>query len=250
MLPELLLKESKMFWKKKQMVTAPVSGGATSAAGVAALEPKEKEPSKLKSGKVEKLTGPRSIPGIVGKYLTAEYKMDANLVQILKSVVRRRPQAERSFDYRIFDQSEAEASEIQIKDFISLDEHPDLILYEGWFDEETKHVEIAEKKKVSFDVPLFTETEILQKIQALNEPGSTVFFYQAAGPAHGGPLAMGAAVVELNPNYPTKKGKKYNIYTANVINMQPVSEWQKLFDSDKPREIAKWVAQSHHKRIY
>ena len=109
-----------MFWKKKQIATAPVSTGATSAAGIATAESKEEEPLKPKAGKVEKLPVPRPIPGLVGKYLTAEYKMDANLVQILKAVVRKRQQAEAVFDCRIFDQSEAEAIEVQIKDYTSL----------------------------------------------------------------------------------------------------------------------------------
>jgi hypothetical protein len=241
-----------MFWKKKQAAAVPVSAGATKAAGVTPSAIKVEAPPQRKAEKpkVEKLPGPRPIPGLVGKHLTDNYKMDAELVRILKAVVHERPQTERTFDCRIFDQSEAEAKEVQINDYNTLNQHPDLILYEGWFDEETKRVEMAEKKKVSFDVPLFTETEIRQKVEALSEPGSTVFFYQAAGPAHGGPLGMGAAVIELNPNYPAKKGKKYIIYTANVINMQPVGKGQKLYDSDKPKEIAKWVAQGHHKRTY
>ena len=200
--------------------------------------------------KVEKLPGPKAIPGLVGKYLIAEYKMDPDLVQILKAVVRRSPKVEKALDCRIFDGSEAEASEVQIKDYTSLDEHPELILYEGWFDEESKRVELEEKKKVIFDIPLFTETEILQKIEALTEPGSTVFFYQARGPAVGGPLGRGAAIVELNPNYAAKKGRKYIIYTANVVGMEPVSKRQKLFESNKPKEIAKWVEETHHRRIY
>ncbi len=32
--------------------------------------------------------------------------------------------------------------------------------------------------------------------------------------------------------------------------MQPVGKGEKLWDSDKPKEIASWVAQGHHKRIY
>jgi hypothetical protein len=199
--------------------------------------------------KVEKLPGPKPIPGLVGKYLIAEHKIDPNLVQILKAVVRRSPKVEKAFDCRIFDGSEAEASEVQIKDYTSLDEHPELILYEGWFDEESKRVELEEKKKVIFDVPLFTETEILQKIEALSEPGSTVFFYQARGPAVGGPLGRGAAIVELNPNYPTK-GKKYIIYTANVVGMEPVSKGEKLFDSSKSKDVAKWIKEAHIKRAY
>lgn len=200
--------------------------------------------------KVEKLSGPRPIPGLVEKRLIADYKMDPDLVHIFKAVVRSSPKAEKAFDCRIFDESEAEAGGVKIKDYISLDGHPELILYEGWFDEGSKQVELIEKKRTSYDVPLFTEVEIQQKIEALSELGSTVFFYQARGPAVGGPLGQGAAIVELNPNYPAKKGEKYIIYTANVVGMEPVSNRQKLYDSNKPKEIAKWIKQAHQKRMY
>ena len=109
-------------------------------------------------------------------------------------------------------------------------------------------MELEEKKKVSYDVPLFTEPQIRQKIEALSEPGSTVFFYLAQGPTWGGPLGRGAAVVELNPNYPKKK--KYILYTANVDGMEPVGKGQKLFDSNKAKEIASWIKNAHHKRLY
>jgi len=200
--------------------------------------------------KVEKLPGPKPILGLVVKHLIAEYKMEPDLAQILKAVVRRSPKAGKAFDCRIFDEAEAEAREMQIKDYTSLDGHPELILYEGWFDEQSKGVELEEKKKVIFDTPLFTEIEILRKIEALTEPGSTVFFYQARGPAVGGPLGRGAAIVELNPDYLTKKGRKYIIYTANVVGMEPVSKRQKLYDSNKPKDIAIWVKGAHHKRAY
>ncbi len=197
--------------------------------------------------KVEKLPGPKEIPGLVGKHLIAEMKMDPDLVGILKAVVRKSSKAETAFDVRIFDKSEATAKKVQVKDYTSLDEHPDLILYEGWFDEESEHMELEERQKVSYDVPLFTEAEIQQKIEALSEPASTVFFYQTAGPAVGGPLGRGTVVVELNPG---KKGKKYIIYTANVVGMEPLSERQKLYDSDKPKEIAKWIKNAHVKRSF
>ncbi len=35
-----------------------------------------------------------------------------------------------------------------------------------------------------------------------------IFFYQARGPAVGGPLGRGAAIVEINPNSSGKKEKK------------------------------------------
>ena len=95
------------------------------------------------------------------------------------------------------------------------------------------------------DVTIFTKEEIQQKVEALKEPGETIFFYLSASPAHGGPLDKGAAVVELNPHYPEKKQKKYILYTANVDDTQPVGKGMKLFDSDKPKEIANWIKERH-----
>ena len=210
-------------------------------------EPAVEEPSKLK---VEKMPEPKQIPGLVEKHIIAEYKMDPDLTRILKAVVRASSTEEGVFNIRVFDESETLAKKIQVKDYTSLDNHPDLIIYEGWFDEKSKRVELEEMKKVSSDTTIFTEAEIQQRIEALSEPGSSVFFYIARGIAHGGPLGMGAAVVELNPNYPQKKGKRYNIYTADVVDMQPVGKGQKFFDSNKAKEIAKWIKVAHHKRMY
>ena len=215
-----------MFWKKK---------------------PATEEPSKAK---VEKLPGPKGIPELVGRHLIADMKMDPDLVGILKAVVRKSPKGEKAFDVRVFDESEAAVKKVTVNNYDSLDEHPISIIYEGWFDEDSKRVELEEKKKVCWDVPIFTEPEIRQKIEALSEPGSTVFFYLARGPTHGGPLGQGAAIVELNPNYPGKRQKKYIVYTADVDSTEPVGKGQKVFDSDKPKEIARWIKDAHCKRLY
>ena len=200
--------------------------------------------------KKEKLSGPKEIPGLVRNYLVTGGKMDPDLVKLLKAVLRKRETGETGFNIGVFDESEASAKKVQVKDYTSLDEHPDLIIYEGWFDEGSKQIKLEEKKRVSFDTTIFTEAEIQQKIETLREPSSTVFFYMGRGSGHGGPLGMGAAVIELNPNYPGKKQKRYNIYTTDVIDMQPVDKGQKLFDSDKPKAVASWVKDGHHKRIY
>jgi hypothetical protein len=200
--------------------------------------------------KKEKLPGPQAIPGLVEKHLVAERKMDPDLVKLLKAVVRKSETGETAFNIRVFDQSEGLARKVEVKDYTSLDECPDLIIYEGWFDERSKQVKLEEKKKVNWDTTIFTHAEIQQKIEALKEPGDMAFFYMARGSGHGGPLGVGAAVVELNPSYPGKKQKKYIIYVADVIEMQPVDKGQKLFDSDKPKDIARWVKDSHHKRMY
>jgi len=205
---------------------------------------------KSEEEKKEKLAGPRDIPGPVQNYLVAERKMDPDLVKLFKAVIRKGETGEAPLNIKVFDNSEAIAKKVKVKDYGSLDEHPDLTLYEGWFDERSKQVKLEEKKQVNWDTPIFTEAEIQQKIEALKEPGNTVFFYMAMGGKSGGPLGMGAAVIELNPNYPGKKQKKYIIYTADVTDMQPVGKGDKIFDSDKPKDIARWVKGGHEKRRY
>ncbi len=187
------------------------------------------------------------MPGLVEKHLIAECKMDPALVRILKAIVRTSSTEEGVFNIRVFDESEALVKKIQVKDYTSVDKHPDLIIYEGWFDEKSKRVELEEKKKVSSDTTIFTEAEIQQRIEALSEPGSSVFFYMARGSAHGGPLGMGAAIVELNPKYPGPKQKRYLLRTGNVEGIQPIGKGIMVFDSDKSREIARWIKERHYR---
>ena len=198
----------------------------------------------------KKLSGPKDIPGLVQNYLVAERKMDAGLVKLLKAVVDKSATGEKAYNIRIFDESEALAKKAQVKDYTSLDERPDLIIYEGLLDEGAKHVKLEEKKIMSFDTHIYTEDEIRQRIEALAEPGSSVFFYADHGSAHGGPLGRGAAVIELNPNYPGKKQKKYNVYVADVIEMQLADKGNKLFDLNEPKRLASWVKRNHNKRLY
>ncbi len=207
---------------------------------------------KKKTGeeKKERLSGPREIPGIVQNYLVTEKKMDPELVKLLKALIYKSSSGEKVNNIRIFDEADAMAQKVQVKDYTTLDQHSDLIIYEGIFDEDSKHVRLEEKRNINYNVPIYTEPEIREKIEALKNPGDMVFFYMARGGGHGGPLGMGAAVIELNPNYPGKKQKKYIIYQTDVINMKPVGKGQKLFDSDKPKDIAHWVANGHHKRVY
>jgi hypothetical protein len=200
--------------------------------------------------KQEKLSGARRISGLVEKKLITEYKWDPALMGIINMVLQKNSKGERAYNYRIFDTSEVEARGLKIMDYTSLDENPDLVLYEGWYDDASKQIELIEKKKIDFDTPLFTEAEITRKIEALDDSNRSVFFYQARGPAFGGPLGRGAAIIEINANASEKKDKKYIIYTANVIGKEPAGNKQKLFASNKPKEIANWVISAHHKRLY
>lgn len=204
---------------------------------------------KQKDVNIEKLPHPKEIPEIVAKHLTEKMKMTPMFVQILKAVMYPDSRSEKASKIRIFDESETAVKKIKVQNYVTLDQYPNMILYEGWFDKKTKQVELEEKRKLP-DVSIFTEAEIQQKIEALNKPGETVLFYVARGPAVGGPLGRGAAIIELNPNYPGQKQKKYNVYMASVDGMEPVDKGQKLFDSDKSKDLTKWIKESHHKRLY
>ncbi len=207
---------------------------------------------KQKEGEV-KLSGPKAIPEPVRKYLVNQQKKDPALLANFKAVMRsKKSNGGKAFDIRLFDESEAMVKEVIVKDYTTLDEHQDLLYYEGWFDDKSKQVQLEQKKelKPKPEVPIFTETEIRQKIEGLSAPGSTVFFYLAGSPKHGGPLDRGAAIVELNPNYPEGKQKKYNIYVANVDGLEPVSKKEKMFDTDKAKDVSNWIKDKHYKPLY
>lgn len=198
----------------------------------------------------EKLPKPQTVPALVQKQIVEQYKLPADLVPLLKAVVHRNADGNAGVDIRVFDEADALARKIKVDDYNTLEEHPELILYDGHFDEASKKVELEEKKRLEWDTPFYTEDEIQKKIEALSEPGSTVFFYQSRGVGHGGPLGMGAAVIELNPGFADKKGKKYIVYPADVVDMQPTGRGQKMFDTNKSRDIARWVKDSLQKRAY
>jgi hypothetical protein len=71
-----------------------------------------------KSDKTEKLSGPGVIPGLVQKYLIEEKKLAPNLAQLLKAVVKKDTSNgyKKAFHIRIFDEDDAVARKIQVKD--------------------------------------------------------------------------------------------------------------------------------------
>ena len=64
-------------------------------------------------------------------------KKDPNWVWKLKAVVRP-AEKKKVFYCRVFDEGRTEAAGVRVKDWTSLDEHPELILWEGYFDKGTR----------------------------------------------------------------------------------------------------------------
>jgi len=212
-----------MFWKKQPKDAAP--------AGTAALE---------------KLPGPKNIPNFMGKYLTEKHEVESSRIWRLKALVRPSAKGGKVFDVRIFEDTEAVSNNVKVKNYTSLDQHPELLLFDGWFDEGSKEVALEAKRKV-VKVKIYKEKEILSQIEALTKPGSNFLFYLAGSPASGGPLGRGAAIVELNPNYPKHGEKKYVLYITNIEGTEPVGKRQKFLDSDKAKQLVNWIKERHFK---
>ena len=87
----------------------------------------------------ERLPGPRDIPQAVGTYLVVNEKQKPDWVWQLKGVVRP-TKKKKAFYCRVFSDAAAVQAGVKIRDWSSLDEHLDLILWEVYFDNETRMV--------------------------------------------------------------------------------------------------------------
>jgi hypothetical protein len=196
----------------------------------------------------DKLAGPKDIPDAVKKKIESTQMIDSTILPFLKMVMKNNEKNQNVKDILIYDPGEAEAREIKVQNYDTIKAIPSMIIAEGTLDESSKSAEITNKRTIP-KVKFFTDQEILQQIEGLKDPGSSVFFFVNAGTGAGGPLGRGCAVVRVNNSSDGKKVKKYAIYGSSVIDMQPAKNESKIFDSDKASEVAKWISSSHKARF-
>lgn len=96
----------------------------------------------------EKLSSPKDILQPVGQSLVINYKKDPDWVWSLKSVTRTYSDDPNHIEFRVYDVGETARSGLQVKNYNSLEERPELILYSGWLDKKTKHLELDDHRKV------------------------------------------------------------------------------------------------------
>lgn len=114
---------------------------------------KEKKPMSWKFWKTEnnndrsldqrsaKLPKPKDLPERVGMYLVTQLNLDPDWVWSLKGVAR--PTTEKhNFEIRVFDPKEAVISDLIIRDFNSLDNYPEMVLFEGAYNKNTGWIDI------------------------------------------------------------------------------------------------------------
>jgi hypothetical protein len=94
----------------------------------------------------EKLSGPKEILQPVGQTLVISYKLEPDWVWGLKTVTRANDDSNKHIEFRVYDGHETSAQGIAVKNFHSLDSHPELILFSGWLDKKTKDLELVDHR--------------------------------------------------------------------------------------------------------
>ncbi|MGD9209363.1 MAG: hypothetical protein PVI90_01235 [Desulfobacteraceae bacterium] len=87
-----------------------------------------------------KLRPPKEPPQPIGQYLVTREKIDPDLAWSYKCVLKSRTDNKHRFDFRVFSESMCSRSGIVVKNYDSLEEHQNLILYHGWYDKHTNEV--------------------------------------------------------------------------------------------------------------
>lgn len=92
------------------------------------------------SQRLPNLPKPKDLSNQVGIHLVTKLKLDPDWVWRLKGVVR--PTEKQNFEIRIFDPKEAVISDVKVTNFNSLDDFPEMILFEGCFNKSNGRIDI------------------------------------------------------------------------------------------------------------
>jgi hypothetical protein len=95
-----------------------------------------------------KLSGPKEVPDEVGRSLVVDLKQDPTWAWSLKAVIK--PDGgNRSFFVRVYEERQAYSKGVQVRNFSTLDDHPELILFDGWFSKKTHEARLEARKKAA-----------------------------------------------------------------------------------------------------
>lgn len=102
-----------------------------------------------KSGEIPKLPKPKDLTSNIGRHLVVDLKLDPDWVWKLKSVSRPSVETPNRLEIRIFDPAAAAAANFKVANYNSLDDHPDLILFEGWYNKNDWNMDIRSRMKMA-----------------------------------------------------------------------------------------------------
>ena len=98
--------------------------------------------TELNATRSAKLGRPKALPQQIGQYLVLNEKMDPDWVWNLKCVLNARSDNKHAFDFRVFSMVDAASKGVAVKDYGTLETHPELILFHGWYNKTTNQIEL------------------------------------------------------------------------------------------------------------
>ena len=78
--------------------------------------------------------GPKTVDGLIARYIIAVEYQKPETIWRLKSVLRPWIDNKERFDFRLFDEDVSRSKGVSVEHYSSLDDYQDLILWQGWID--------------------------------------------------------------------------------------------------------------------
>ncbi|MBI9086844.1 MAG: hypothetical protein JEZ11_24830 [Desulfobacterales bacterium] len=96
-------------------------------------------------GGAVKLPGPKDLPQQVGRFIVVSQKEDPDWVWTLKCVTKPQEGKKNIKDIRVYSPSKATEAGVSVRNFHSLDDFSNLVLYEGHFDKESTNAHLEKR---------------------------------------------------------------------------------------------------------
>jgi hypothetical protein len=100
--------------------------------------------AKEEDGSAPKLPKPREMPQQIGQHLVTRLNQNPDHIWNYKALLMPREGSKTAFAVRIYNPVAAYDRGIRVVNYTSLDEAPDLILFQGWYDQGSGKMEIAQ----------------------------------------------------------------------------------------------------------
>ena len=95
-------------------------------------------------GKIARSAKPKDLPEAVGRKMVVAMKLDPDMVWALKYVSRPKEGNDSIREFRIFDPGKALSAGLSVKEWSSLDDRSELILYSGYYDKGTANIDFRQ----------------------------------------------------------------------------------------------------------
>ena len=108
---------------------------------------KKPDQNQSSATKPVKLPKPTELSAEVGRDLVVRLNKDPDWVWNLRAVAKPVIGIPGQMDVRVFSPAAAAAKRILVKDYHSLDDHPELVLFDGWYNKKTHEANLVDHSK-------------------------------------------------------------------------------------------------------